>query len=228
MNLVDVIILLSLAMGAIIGFKRGFFKQTVIFVGTILVFILAFALKDPVSVFLYENFPFLNFKGLSSLNILLYQGIAFILVLTILTMLLKVVIAITGLFETLLKVTIILAIPSKILGAVVGVFHAYIIIYIILFIIASPILNIKIVNESKLKDSILEKTPILSSITSKLVTIFDDVIEIKNTPIKNSNDRLVLDKKLFDIIINSGITASEKLYDLASKGKLNVYTNEKK
>jgi len=42
MNIVDVIILLFIGLGAVMGFARGFFKQTVIFVGTILVVVLSF------------------------------------------------------------------------------------------------------------------------------------------------------------------------------------------
>ena len=41
MNIVDTIILLGLFLGAATGFVRGFFKQTVIFLGTILVVVLA-------------------------------------------------------------------------------------------------------------------------------------------------------------------------------------------
>ena len=55
MNIVDTIILLGLFLGAVTGFVRGFFKQTVIFLGTILVVVLAFLIKNPLSTIMYQN-----------------------------------------------------------------------------------------------------------------------------------------------------------------------------
>ena len=83
MNIVDVIIILFLGLGAVTGFVRGFFKQTVMFVGTILVVVLAFLLKNPLSMILYENLPFFQMGGLTALNILLYEALAFIICIAI-------------------------------------------------------------------------------------------------------------------------------------------------
>jgi uncharacterized membrane protein required for colicin V production len=219
MNLVDVIILLSLALGAVIGFKRGFFKQTVMFLGIILVFYLAFKLKGPVSVFLYDNFPFFDFQGLTSLNILLYEGIAFIVVLIILYIVLKILIAVSGIVEKILDFTIILAIPSKILGLIMGVLESYVIIYLVLFVLSFPVFNIKMIEESSYKDAILNNTPLLSSITSKTTKLFHDIFEIKDEKIEDDEADGV-DKKIFDIIVNSGIIATDKLNELVESGKL--------
>lgn len=219
MNIVDVLILLALGLGAVIGFKRGFFKQTVTFVGTILVVVFAFILKGPVAALLYEYFPFFNFEGLSSLNILLYEGIAFIIVLALLSLLLRILIALTGILEKILNFTIILGIPSKILGAIVGLFEAYIVVYIVLLVISSPIINISIINESKYKDTILNKTPILSNVTKGLVSSFDEIIQVKNDDTSNNSE---LDKKIFDIIVKNGIAAKDKLNELVEEGKINV------
>ena len=79
MNIVDTIILLGLFLGAVTGFVRGFFKQTVIFLGTILVVVLAFLIKNPLSTIMYQNLPFFKFGGLTALNILVYEVIFFYL-----------------------------------------------------------------------------------------------------------------------------------------------------
>ena len=60
MNIVDVIIILLIAFGGVMGFKRGFTRSLVSALGTIAIVVLAFLLKNPVSVLLYENLPFLN------------------------------------------------------------------------------------------------------------------------------------------------------------------------
>ena len=49
MNIVDVLIILIVACGAVIGFKRGFFKELVMTVGFLLVFIVSFIFKNPVA-----------------------------------------------------------------------------------------------------------------------------------------------------------------------------------
>ena len=45
MNAVDIIIILFILLFGITGLKRGFFKETVLCIGTILVFILAYQLE---------------------------------------------------------------------------------------------------------------------------------------------------------------------------------------
>ena len=75
MNGFDAAIILILIMGAVVGFKRGFTYEVVSTVGFFLVLILAYFLKNPLSVFLYEHLPFFKFggifKGVTVLNIFL-------------------------------------------------------------------------------------------------------------------------------------------------------------
>lgn len=223
MNLIDVFIILGLGLGAVLGFKRGFFKQTAMFLGTILLFYLSFKFKEPVSIFLAKNLPFFKFEGLESLNVLLYDVLAFSLILAVLGIVFRIILVVTGLLEKFLKMTIILAIPSKILGAAVGFFQSYVIIYILLFVLSFPIFNITMVKESKYKDAILNKTPLLSKITEDAVKLFDNIVDLKGN---NENNNEVMDKKIFDLIKNSGITAKEKLEELVKSGKIKFELEE--
>ena len=52
MNIVDVIIILILVSGGVLGFKRGFTSELVQSLGFFVAVIIAFLLKNPVSVFL--------------------------------------------------------------------------------------------------------------------------------------------------------------------------------
>ena len=88
MNIVDIIILVFIVLSAFVGFSRGFFKQTIMFVGTILVICLSFIFKNPLSLFMYKNLPFFKFGGLTSLNILLYEILAFIILIVVLSIVL--------------------------------------------------------------------------------------------------------------------------------------------
>ena len=85
MNIVDAVIILFLLLGTVIGFKQGVLKKTVSYIGLIVIIILSFSLKNYVSVFMYENLPFFNFwgllTGLEILNVILYELIAFFLIL---------------------------------------------------------------------------------------------------------------------------------------------------
>ena len=134
MNIVDIIILVFIVLSAFVGFSRGFFKQTIMFVGTILVICLSFIFKNPLSLFMYKNLPFFKFGGLTSLNILLYEILAFIILIVVLSIVLVILVKITGIVEKILKATIILAIPSKLLGMLVGIIESIVILYFVLFV----------------------------------------------------------------------------------------------
>ena len=75
MNIVDVVIILVLLMGAVIGFKRGLTGSLVNFLGFIVVIAAAYLLKNPVSALMYKFLPFFSFggviKGVTVLNIAL-------------------------------------------------------------------------------------------------------------------------------------------------------------
>ena len=88
MNVVDVIIIISLGFGAVLGFKKGAIRTGVSFIGLVIAIILSAVLRHPIAGFMYEYFPFFDFGGLfhgvTVLNILLYEVVAFFLVLSIL------------------------------------------------------------------------------------------------------------------------------------------------
>ena len=75
-SLVDAIIILLILMGGIVGYKNGFIKEGMQFVGMLFIVIVSFLLKDSLMVLLYENLPFFNFfgfiKGISAINILFF------------------------------------------------------------------------------------------------------------------------------------------------------------
>ncbi|MBE5746547.1 MAG: CvpA family protein, partial [Clostridiales bacterium] len=60
MNIVDIIIIALLALSIFNGFRRGVVNSFVTLVGTILAFVVAFYLKTPVSIFMYEHLPFFS------------------------------------------------------------------------------------------------------------------------------------------------------------------------
>lgn len=181
MNILDIIILIFLALGFISGFKRGVIKQGVLTFGTILVVVLSFLLKNPLSMALYKHFPFFTsglLENYSVLNILLYELISFFILLSIFSLIFAIVLKISGIIEKILRATIILAIPSKLLGGILGMIEFYVISFVILLIITMPIFDVSTfseVRESKLKNKILNNSILVSDVSRGLVKSINEV-----------------------------------------------------
>lgn len=226
MNIVDAIIILLILMCGVIGFKRGVFKQLVTTVGFVLVVVLAFYLKNPIAEFLSLHLPFFtfggNFANVTSLNIILYQLISFILVVIVLEAVLSVLIKVTGVIEKILKFTIILGIPSKILGFIVGVVEGFIIVFLVLFFLRQPGFNLQIFDGSKLTDKILTSTPVLSQVASGFVDTFNDLYELGNDYYEQEMDENTLNLKSIDVMLEHKIITPDYVMKLVDNKKIYV------
>lgn len=212
MNIVDIIIILVILLSGIVGFKRGFTKELVCFLGVFVVIILGFLLKDPVAQVLYDNLPIFKINGLYSLSIYFYVALAFLLVTSVLLLIFKLLIVLTSLFEKLLNHTIILGIPSKVLGFIVGLIEGVVWTFIILYILNLPFFNIKEIKESTLKKTVLDDTPILSNINNDIVNSLKEISEIKD-----EKTRIEKEKETLDIMIKYNIIDKTTAEDLIKK-----------
>ena len=179
MNITDFLIIIFIVLGAFVGAKQGFTKALVSFLGTIIVVVLSYFLKNPVSEFLMSFCPFFNFggiiKGVTVLNIAVYEVIAFILVYFILMAILNAVLFATGIFEKLLKFTIVLGMPSAIFGAIIGAIKNYVIVFFVLYILSMPnFVDVGFVKNSKFREPILVNTPLLSNIAGSALEALDE------------------------------------------------------
>ena len=221
MNIIDAVIILFIILGAVVGFKEGFIKKTASLIGLVVITIISFLLKDMISVILYENLPFFNFggliKGVEMINVIMYELIAFFIVFAALSLILRIILAVTGIVEKLLKMTIILAVPSKILGAIVGAIEYYIYAFIILFIITLPVFNIKIVNESKYKNFILNNTPVVSN---KTLDTYKEVYDAIDS--HNGNNTEEVNAKVLDVLLKYDIISVESTEKLIKANKVHV------
>lgn len=224
MNIIDVVIILVILCSAVVGFKRGVLKELVMTVGFLLVFILSFYLKNPLADWFSLYLPFFQFggivEGVTVLNILLYQVIAFIIVFSIIMVIFKVILSVTGFVEKILKYTIILGIPSKILGAIVGAIEGYIIAFILVFIFNQPMLDVGIINESKWKDNILD-TPVLNKVVSSVGDTVTDIYYL----VENNKDNMNTDdfnREAIDIMLEHKLIDVEYVEKLIDRGKVRV------
>lgn len=161
------------------------------------------------------DFPNL-FKGVITLNIIVYQTVAFILVLSGLLIVFNLVLSFTKLFEKLLRATIILGIPSKILGFIGGLLEGYVIAFVILFFLTQPAFSFKFFQESNLSKTILTSSPVLSDITRDTVTLVEDIYALKD-----EKDTTVLNQKTLDMMLDKKVVSYNTANELYKKGKIN-------
>ena len=219
MNVIDIAVVFIILAFGITGAHRGVFKQLVTTIGFILVVVLAYYLKNPLAEFLSLNLPFFGFKA-SSFNIMFYQAIAFIVVVAILLAILNILISVTGVVEKILKFTIILGIPSKILGFIAGIVEGFVIVFVGLFFLQQPSLRIDIVNESKLSDRILSSTPILSNVSSGMVCTINDIYELTSSSSKLSDNEL--DLQSIDLMLKHKVISKSYVNKLIDAKKIKI------
>ena len=225
MNMLDIIIIIIIVFGALIGFKRGIIKQGLVTIGIEVVLILSFVLKNPISSFMYKNFPFFSFNGLyeniSVLNILLYEAIAFALVFSILTTILLIIIRISNSFDKILKFTLLFSLPSRVLGAILGACEYYLIVFIGLFILMQPtfeLSNSDLFKNSKIKDVVLENTPFMSSYIKPTKDAVEDIEKLIEDKDKYSDKEF--NCKVTNVMVKNKVVEKKSLNYLYESGKL--------
>jgi len=221
MYILDAIIIIVFLFGILSGVKRGLIKTSVSLIGMIICLLLAFYLKNPVSAFFYKNLPFFEikgiFEGVSVINILIYEFIAFLIIFILLYILLKIIVKITGILEKILNATVILGFFSSVGGAIIGFIESYIIVFIFLFIFTQPFITIKGIENSWLSDKILDSSPVL---TKSVKDTKDLITEMYVLHEQYKNDKKTYNKKSVELFLNYEIIDQESVNILKKKGKL--------
>ena len=204
---VSLVIVILLIFGFLLGFKRGFTYQLIKMLGVFIVLFLSITLKDELGLFLLNNFDVFNLN--SSISIIIYQSISFIILFFIFNLILRIILKISASFEKLLKATIILGIPSKILGGILGFIEYYIYVFLVLIIVSLPIFNLDI--KSGVANFMLNKTPIISK---SGIDILDDVTD------EYQKDEEINEQEILDILIKNEIISKKDVYKLIKDGKI--------
>ena len=225
MTIVDAGIIVLIIFFGLTGFRNGFLKQLVLTVGTFLVFFLAYYFKDVLGDFLALHLPFLDFSGsffgLQVVNIILYKMIAFIILLILFSFIFGIIVKLTGFIEKILKCTVILAIPSKILGFILGAIEGYVIVFVILFFLSQPAVKFDVIGNSKYASMILNSSIILSKATSNMAGTIQDMYGYVERYL-NDKDADKFNADSIDDMLKNGVVSKEYIEKLIEKGKLNV------
>lgn len=224
MNILDIVIALVLIMSAIIGFKRGAIKEVVSLVGIIIVFILAFSLKGVLGNVLCKWLPFFNFagnlEGVTVLNILLYQLIAFLIIYSLLFSVYMIVVKISGIVQKIVHMTIVLWLPSKVIGAVVAFITGYVMVFVVLLALLIPLKDTDIFKNSKFANYIVYDTPILASSSENISTSINEIYELGEDLSKGDISKNEANVKTMDILLKYKVVSAETARELVVLDKL--------
>lgn len=220
-NIFSVIIILLILLCGVLGSKRGILKEIVIIAGTIVVFVLSFFLKDIVASIFCQNLPFFNLRiplgNLVSLNIVFYQLIAFLILIILFRLILQILVDVTGIFNKIINATIILALPNKLLGFIVGLLEGYILMFIVLNVIALPLSGSELFMSSSVRKFIVNDTPVLKDSLGGLNYAIEDVLSLSSKDDRNTNDL-----KVIDIMLKYKTVSIEFIDNVKETGKLDT------
>jgi uncharacterized membrane protein required for colicin V production len=225
MNIVDIIIIIWLLFGLIAGIKNGFTKQLISFVGFVVILFISYHLKNYVSVWMYEYLPFFKFggifKGVTVLNIALYELLAFIAVFAVLEIIFSIVMWVGDWIEKAMAFLVLPQAISGTLGAIVGVLEYYVIAFVLLYILALPVFDIKVVQDSELTDKILNNTPVLTSQISDTLSAIDEFAKLRDK-YEVTGTSTEFNLETLDLFLRRGVITIDNVDMLVSKGKLQI------
>ena len=223
MNLTDVVVILIILLFTFWGFKRGVIKSLVQLVGTCAVLVLAWVFKDTIANLLMKYLPFFDFgrifTGITSMNIVIYELISFIVIYILLYCILSIIINISGLIEKILKLTVILAIPSKILGAILGLIEGVIMAFLVVFIMFHLPQTESTVAESKVAIVLLERTPIIGAMAVDTTLALEEINEILEE-MREEEDRESVNIQVLHTLVKYSIISKEDAQNLIDEDKI--------
>lgn len=225
MNIFDIGIILLFIMFFIVGLKRGVIKEAVSLVAIILVFVLSFSLKGIIGNILCVLLPFLSLDGFVTLNIFFYQLLAFILVFCVLLFIYEFSLKISKFLQKIVNLTIILWLPSKILGGVVSFLKGYVILYIVFLFLMIPFGGVSLFQESACINYMLYKTPVLSGYASSFVKPVQEVITLSQNVNKNKISVNEANLEALDIMLKYNVVDKKTIESLQEVNKLDGVEN---
>ncbi|GGB27888.1 hypothetical protein F3157_01010 [Virgibacillus dakarensis] len=168
--MVDLIIIVLLLFGFLMGLKRGFILQVFHLIGFIAAFIVAVIYYDNLAAKLALWIPYPDLSGDSSWAVFLqslpletafYNAIAFAIIFFATKIILQII---ASMLDFVAELPILHSV-NRILGAVLGFVEVYLLLFVILYILAlTPLGNVQTwIGDSSFAQLIIEHTPILSA-----------------------------------------------------------------
>lgn len=225
--LVDIILVALIVLGTYLGVRKGLIKSAVSLIGLVAIVIVSYTLRVPLANFLIDTLPFFNFggmlEGITTLNILIYNLISFVVIFILLYCVLNIVITLTGFIDTLLKFTVIWIIPSKIGGAILGFLETWVFLFLVVFVLSQFNATRGFVEDSSIANVILDNTPIVGNYLYSASGSAQEIYETIEASISDEEvDTEALNLTVLQIQIKYGIISSGKAQELIDTGKIAI------
>ena len=219
--IVNIVIILLIVLATIDSYKKGLFDSVIKFLGFIIACVVAFTFKNKLSVLMYTYLPFFKFggsiKGVTAINILLYELIAFLIIYIVAKLVINLIIKMTGIIDRLVKLIPIIGFIDQLLGAIVGFIDAIVVLYLVIFIFKFGCNMFGVYVKPSLADNIME-IPILNDKFGSSLSAFDDIIALKDD--YNSSEADVFNNKAIKILLDKNVLTQDNLDLLIKKKKI--------
>lgn len=223
-SILDIALILILFMFAVGGFRKGAIKEAVSLVGIVAVFVIAFLLKGVLGNLLCKFLPFFDFagnlEGVTVLNILLYQLVAFIIIYSLLFSVYVIVVKISSGIQKLVNMTIVLWIPSKIIGALIAFVTGYIVVFAVLLVLLIPLKDSNLFKDSKVANYIVYDSPILSSSSESISNSINEIYDLSEELSRGKIDKNEANLQTMDILLKYKIVNPKTAKQLVALDKL--------
>lgn len=225
MEYIDLGLLIILVISTLAGYKAGVIKSSVRILALLISAFIAYMFKGYAAEFLIDLMPFVDFggifEGITSMNILFYHGVSFLVIFIILYSILNIFIIFAGFLDKILKMTIILYLPDKILGAIIGFVQGTMISFIIIFVLAQVPYTQEYVINSTYGYQILNRTPIIRTVLADCTVISGEIADII-VNVDTTDEDYVADTQvsIMNIFIKYGLISSETAQELIDDEKV--------
>ena len=225
MNVVDIISIVIIILGALVGFKKGAIKGLIELIGLVSIVIVAYQFKGVLANVLIKYLPFFNFGGalkdLYAVNFLIYEGISFAVIFILLYCLLNILINLSGIIDLLVKLTIVLELPSKIIGTILGAIEALVFVFTISFVMLQFGPTQKYIMESNFTIKIVERTPVVNAVFARTIVASEDIYHtIVNS--KDVENKMEANLDIVRALIRYGIVDAPTVQYTIDNGKLHM------
>ena len=226
MTWVGMIVLVLVALGGFLGWRKGALRGLVNLVGLAAIIILSFQFKDFLGTIIVRFMPFLNFAGdyvnIFAVNFLFYQAIAFLIVFLLLYCVLNILINLSGMVEVLDRFTKIFELPSKIVGAIFGVFDMLIYVFLIGFVFLAVPTTAKYIMEDKVAITVVKQTPILSSVFGYSIRVEQTQYNIVKDSKKTEEGAKDASLAIVRDLIGYDVVEADLIQETIDNGKLHL------
>jgi hypothetical protein len=127
----------------------------------------------------------------------------------------------SGIVDRFLKLTVILYLPSKIGGFILGVFEGVIVSLIFIIILSLPTLNFSLIRESTIRKYLYNNSPIIGNVTSNTNDAISEIIELKDK-FNDQEDKEEFNLECMDVLLKHKVVKYDYLEKLIYSGKLKV------